>query len=128
MHELAITQSILDIALRHAQKANATRITDLYLVIGELSTVVDDSVQFYWDFISEGTPAVGAQLHFQRIGAEFLCESCGHAYSLREDLTCPACGSAKVRVTAGDEFFLDAIDIDQTPEPEPAQAVTGANK
>lgn len=112
MHELAITQSILDIALRHAQGVGAEKITNLYLVIGDLSTVVDDSVQFYWDFISEGTIAWGAQLRFRRIPAAFACQSCARAYTLAEDLTCPACGSSDVRVTAGEEFYLEAIDVE----------------
>ena len=37
MHELTITESLLEIALRHAREAGATKITDLYLVIGQLS-------------------------------------------------------------------------------------------
>ncbi|MFN2280560.1 MAG: hydrogenase/urease maturation nickel metallochaperone HypA, partial [Anaerolineales bacterium] len=40
MHELAITEQIADIAIRHGQENQAEKITDLYLVIGELSTVV----------------------------------------------------------------------------------------
>jgi Zn finger protein HypA/HybF involved in hydrogenase expression len=71
MHELAVTESILEIALRHGQPAQARKITDLYLVIGQLSSIVDDSVQFYWDFISKNTPAEGAS--FSRIPAEFCC-------------------------------------------------------
>ena len=47
MHELPVTESILEIALRHAQKADATRITDLHLVIGQLATLVDDSIFGY---------------------------------------------------------------------------------
>jgi hydrogenase nickel incorporation protein HypA/HybF len=113
MHELAVTEQIRDIALRSAAEAGAQRITDVYLVIGELSTIVDDSVQFYWDFVAEGTIAVGATLHFQRVPAQLTCQSCRHSYTLREDLTCPVCGSASVRVTAGEEFYLDAIDIDE---------------
>ncbi len=31
MHELPVLQSILEIALRHAEKADAKRITDLHL-------------------------------------------------------------------------------------------------
>ena len=46
MHELPVTQSILDIALKHAQKVEAKRITDLHIVMGELSKLVDESIQF----------------------------------------------------------------------------------
>jgi hydrogenase nickel incorporation protein HypA/HybF len=111
MHELAVTESILEIALRHGQAAGAARITDLHLVIGELSSIVDESVQFYWDIISEGTAAAGATLHFRRVPARLVCQVCGHDYSPRQTLPCPACGSADVRVTAGEEFYLEAIDV-----------------
>lgn len=113
MHELPITQSILEISLRHAQQAGAQRITDLYLVIGQLSYVMDDSVQFYWDMIAKDTPAEGARLHFKRIPAELLCLDCGRRYSPDgETLACPNCQSVRVKVAAGDEFRLDSIDVD----------------
>ena len=113
MHELPVTQSLLEIALRHAATQNAKRITDLHLVIGDLSSFVDESVQFYWDIICESTIAVGATLHFQRIKAEMACQACQQHYPLKEDqFICPTCGSADVQVVAGKEFFLDSIDIE----------------
>jgi hydrogenase nickel incorporation protein HypA/HybF len=75
MHELTITESLLEIVLRHADKAGAHRVRDLFLVIGQLSSIVDDSVQFYWDIISDGTIAEGAKLHFNRIATEIECLS-----------------------------------------------------
>lgn len=111
MHELMVTENIRDIALRHAAQAGAARITDLFLVIGELSSIVDDSVQFYWEFVADGTMAAGATLHFRRIPAEMACQACGHRYSPRQALPCPACDSSDVRVTAGEEFFLEAIEV-----------------
>jgi hydrogenase nickel incorporation protein HypA/HybF len=111
MHELSITEHLLEITLRHAAEAGAERVTDLHLVVGELSSIVDDSVQFYWDIISEGTTAAGARLHFRRVAAELVCQSCGARYSPREALPCPACGSDRIRVVAGEEFYLDAIDV-----------------
>lgn len=113
MHELAVTQSILEIALRHAEEAGASKITDLYLVIGRLSSIVDDSVQFYWEMIAEGTPAAGSQLHFKRLSLEIACLDCQNRYSPDdEDLACPKCGSTNVSVVSGEEFYLEAIDVE----------------
>lgn len=126
MHELMVTESLLEIALRHAQQADAARVTDLHLVIGELSSVIDDSVQFYWDFVSEGTPAEGATLHFRRIPAELACQECGATYDAKVDLTCPECRSSNVRIISGQEFFLEAIEISNDEAETPAKSFSGA--
>lgn len=113
MHELPITESILEIALRHAEKARATRITDIHLVIGQLSSIVDESVAFYWDIVSKDTIAEGAELHFRRIQTQMFCLDCNQRYNPgNEDLACPHCKSAKVKVVAGEEFSLEAIEVD----------------
>jgi hydrogenase nickel incorporation protein HypA/HybF len=113
MHELPITESILEIAIRHAEKARAKRITDIHLIIGQLSSVVDESVSFYWDIISKDTIAEGAELHFRRVQTQMLCLDCNHRYHPgNEDLACPSCHSSKVKVIAGEEFSLEAIEVD----------------
>jgi hydrogenase nickel incorporation protein HypA/HybF len=113
MHELPVTESILKIALRHAEEAGAPRITDLYLVIGQLSSIVDDSVQFYWDIMSKDTLAEGARLHFRRVPTEMVCLNCSQRYEpSTEDLACPSCGGVSIKVVAGEEFYLEAIDVD----------------
>jgi hydrogenase nickel incorporation protein HypA/HybF len=114
MHELSITENILNIATRHAQQHGASRVTDLYLVIGQLSSIVDDSVQFYWDMISEDTICAGAALHFERIPAQLNCLDCLHTYTITAGLTlCPQCGGAHVQTVSGEEFRLESIEIDQ---------------
>ena len=60
MHEYSITESILSLALEKAKEADAVRITQINLVIGELSGVVAECVQFYFDHISKNTTADGA--------------------------------------------------------------------
>lgn len=112
MHELTITQSIIEITQRHAAAAGAQRVTDIYLVIGRLSSIIDHSVQFYWDMISEGTLAEGANLHFRYVPTKMLCLECELNYAPDgTDLACPDCGSTKVRVVAGKEFFVEAIEV-----------------
>lgn len=116
MHELAVTESILEIALRHGRDAGAETVTDLHLAIGELSTIVDESVQFYWDIVCEGTAAAGSRLHFRRIPGRLACRTCGHTYSPRDDLPCPACGGISIDIIAGEEFFLESIQVTYTGE------------
>jgi len=112
MHELSVTESVLEIACKHAKKAQATKVTDIFLVIGRLSSIIDDSVQFYWDLISENTICEGAQLHFERIPATLVCLECDQQYQLEKELIpCPNCGSARIRVLSGDEFNIESIEI-----------------
>lgn len=113
MHELPVTQSILEIALRHAGQHNARSIRSIYLVVGQLSSLVDDSIQFYWGMIAEGSPAEGAQLIFRRVPAELKCQDCGTVYQPEPgELACPACQGMRVKIVAGEEFFVEAIDIE----------------
>ena len=113
MHEFSITQSILDIALRHGEKAGAQRITRLNLVIGELSSIIDDSVQFYWDIVARDTIAEGAQLSFERVPGSLRCLTCGEVFRMDgRAYVCPACGEHEVVVAGGDEFRLASIEIE----------------
>ena len=111
MHELPITQSILDISLRHAGEAE--RVTKINLVIGDLSSVVGDSVSFYWDILSKDTIAEGAVLHFERIKTRFLCTACQHEYEPEaKEFKCPNCESDQVKILAGKEFQVESIEVE----------------
>jgi hydrogenase nickel incorporation protein HypA/HybF len=88
---------MLEIVLRHAQQAGARRITHINLVIGDLTSIVDDSVQFYFD----------------RTPATFRCRDCGNIFTSNErDFTCPHCGEMKVDVVAGNEFRVESIEVE----------------
>ncbi len=113
MHELYATQAILNKALEKAGEQDAKRITNIYIVVGEISTYTDDSVQFYWDEISQGTIAEGAALHFRHTPAELQCMSCSTKYHpAGGEIVCPNCGSTGARIWSGEEFYMEALDIE----------------
>ena len=114
MHELAITQSLLDLALKHAQAAGAKKVNQLNVVIGQMSSVIDESVQFYWDFVAKDTIAEGATLNFERVPATMHCFNCNTQFTINnsKSFLCPNCQSAQVQVTGGNDFRLDSIDVD----------------
>jgi len=113
MHELAITQSIIDIVSRHAEQAGARRIRRIHLVVGELSSIVDDSIQFYFDYLSQNSLAAGAELVFRRPQVTLACPSCGHHWQpASADWTCPECSVAQAQVVEGREFYVDSIEVE----------------
>jgi hydrogenase nickel incorporation protein HypA/HybF len=110
MHELSVTHGILDIALKYA---GTRKITQINLVVGQFSSIVDDSVQFYWDVISKDTAAEGARLHFERIPGEMTCQQCGHVFRPSDEtFDCPACSGPFVKITKGEEFQVESIDVE----------------
>ena len=69
MHELAITQSILDISLQAAQAQHARRIRAIRLTMGPFSGVVPECVQMYLDVLAKGTIAEGAKIEARTLPA-----------------------------------------------------------
>lgn len=119
MHELAFTESILEIACRHAEEAEAVRVKRLHILLGALSSFVDDSVRFYWDMIARGTICEGAELHFERVPARLTCRDCGQEHLLEREVTpCPGCGSFRVQVSGGDESRIESLDVEMNDNQE----------
>jgi hydrogenase nickel incorporation protein HypA/HybF len=112
MHELPITEDILRIVAEHAGKAGASHVTRINLVIGDLTSFIDDSIQFYFGMLSSGTPAEGATLHFQRIKTRFRCRRCHTEFEPEgRNWTCLACGALGGDVIAGKEFYVESIEV-----------------
>ncbi len=113
MHELSVTQHLLSIVLEHAEKASAKRILRVNLQIGALSGIIDESVQFYFDFIGRDTLAEGAKLCFTHVPARFRCAQCGQEFEPGErDWDCPECGATGGRLIAGQEMTIESIEVE----------------
>ena len=69
MHEMSITQSLLEVALAEAAKSGAKRITAINIKIGALTGVVEESVAMYLGFLAKDTPAEGARFHRHAVTA-----------------------------------------------------------
>lgn len=113
MHEMSITESVLRIALNHAEQAAAQRIVHVHLVVGELSNVSQDSVRFYFEALSKGTLAEAAVLHFRAVCTRFRCRHCGQEFEPEGlDWNCPHCQALGGEVIAGREFYVESIEVE----------------
>lgn len=112
MHELAITQYILNIALEQAKAAEAREITRVNLVIGEMSGIVDDCVQFYFDFLSKDTIASNSALSFKKIPSQARCRTCKTVFHPEKfDWACPNCHGLSIEIVAGRESYVESIEV-----------------
>ncbi len=113
MHELAITQSMIELVIEQAKQAGAKKVEKINLIIGEMSGYVEESVRFYFDFLSKGTVAEGAALSFNMVSAKARCRNCGKVFKIKEfDWICPNCGQSGLDITAGNELRVESIEVE----------------
>jgi len=113
MHELSITQSMLDLVLEQAEKAEAKEVGKINLVIGEMTGIVGESVQFYFNFLSKGTIAERANISFKVVPTMARCRHCNNSFELKEfDWTCPYCQGKNMEIMAGKELFVESIEVE----------------
>lgn len=73
MHEHGITGRLLEVVLERAAAAGATRVSNVYVEIGEESDVAPPALEHYWPELSAGTPADGARLVFGHADDPWAC-------------------------------------------------------
>ncbi len=116
MHELPVTQGILDIVLKHASLNQVIRVRTINLAIGELSDLQDEWIQRYFDFISKGTLAEGAQLRIERIPVVFRCNACmeNFHFDIKEmkDISCPSCSGRDFVLVSGREYYIKDMEVE----------------
>ena len=114
IHELAVTESLLKIVLKHAEENGATRVLSIHLQVGELRDLTEEWIQRYFDYLSEGTSAEGGKIIMTGIPVTFKCGDCAHTFSAdirQNNLRCPACGQENCELVAGNEFLIESIEV-----------------
>jgi hydrogenase nickel incorporation protein HypA/HybF len=108
MHELAITQSIVDAV---AERTQGARVAVVHLRVGKLSGVVPDAVRFCFELVADGTPLEGARLDIEEPAGQARCRTCARDFTLADlILLCP-CGSADVEMVSGQELRVQSVEV-----------------
>ncbi|KGI70804.1 hydrogenase maturation nickel metallochaperone HypA [Mycolicibacterium rufum] len=108
MHEMAITQSVVDAVCEHAA---GRRVHGVRLEIGALCALVPDSMQFCFELATEGTLAEGAYLDIDMRPGAGRCRTCGDSVVLQDFILLCPCGSADVEVTAGHDIRIRSMEV-----------------
>jgi len=115
MHELSITQSMVDVVKRELSKqSNSLHIKKVTVQIGKLTGVVPDCVRFYFSFLIKGTVLEGAQLEIKEVPVRLFCNQCDNNFVLDEvNFVCPRCGKSDLKMNSGRELFVESIETEE---------------
>ena len=125
MHEMALMRDVLDTVLDQASRSGASRVTAVYVTIGDGRDVVWDLVESMFAYLARGTVAQDAELVIHRTPFMVQCDDCGMPFHLnvfdRATWRCPRCGAVQhYHLISGMEFTIDSIEV--APEHAPAAA------
>ena len=110
MHELSITQSIVEIC---EQNAGGRRVLNVTLELGALSGIVPDAVEFCFESCTKGTHLEGAKLIISRIEPKGVCRNCGQEFSVSAYYdSCPSCGGFEVELLTGEELRVKELEVE----------------
>ena len=106
MHELSITQSVVDAV---TERTGSAEVVSVRLRVGRLSGVVPDAMRFCFELVTAGTPLEGAVLEIEQPEGRACCRSCGAEFALTDAVLLCRCGSADVEVLAGRELAVASV-------------------
>jgi len=113
MHEFGVTENIVNIALAKAGEAQASKVIQINIVIGELSGFVPECIQFYFDSLSKDTIAQGAAVHFELVPTQLRCRNCSSTFRPQDTLwACPKCRGQSVEIFKGRELYIESIEVE----------------
>lgn len=115
MHELPVTERILDIVIKHAERNHVRRVVSIKLIVGELSDLENEWIQHYFDYLSKDTLAAGARLDIERQPVVVECNRCGRSQAVKKealgDVVCPACGAeGDYSLISGREYYIKEME------------------
>jgi hydrogenase nickel incorporation protein HypA/HybF len=122
MHEARLILRLLRRIEQEGRAAGAVRVSAVRVRIGECAGVEPRRLLVAFETQARGTLAHGAMLTIERVALEARCEDCGsHFRVMGFCFQCPACGSPRTRVVAGEEFVLESVTVVTEGDPSSCQ-------
>ncbi|HUN40454.1 MAG TPA: hydrogenase maturation nickel metallochaperone HypA [Acetobacteraceae bacterium] len=110
MHELALSQSVVDLVAEHAAREGLRKVTRVILEIGTAAAVEPQALCFCFDLVAADTVVHGAELAIETVALRARCQRCLCEFSpaaLYE--CCPECGGFDRIWLAGREMRVKSF-------------------
>ncbi|MBY6241974.1 hydrogenase maturation nickel metallochaperone HypA [Methylosinus sp. Sm6] len=113
MHELALTESIVEMIEEESRSRGFAHVRVVRLEIGALSHVEPEAIRFCFEAVARGGVTDGARLEIITTPGEGWCLDCGKTVVVTERFgPCPDCGGYHVQVTGGEDMRVKELEVD----------------
>jgi hydrogenase nickel incorporation protein HypA/HybF len=112
VHEFGIAQALIGNAVREAQRLGARRIGALHIRLGAAHEIMPETMELCLEAVSKGTPAEGARWEIEWVPVQKRCVACDCVFQPSESGECPSCGAVLSELMAGNELYVDSLEID----------------
>ncbi len=110
MHELALSQSIVDMIVESARREGIQKVTRVDIEVGAAAAVEADALRFCFDVVSRETALAGAELVIDTIAMRARCRTCAHEFAPQSQVDpCPACGAYAPDLLEGRELRVKSF-------------------
>jgi hydrogenase nickel incorporation protein HypA/HybF len=117
VHELSLTNNILNTVLKYARKTNSRKVVTVVLRVGALRDIKGEWIQHYFNYISKGTAAEDAEILILPDPIVCRCRDCGNDFEIDrdqhagEEILCPNCSTANYTLISGTQFLIEGIEV-----------------
>ncbi len=113
MHEMSLAESVLQIIEDAAHRQGFTRVRAVWLEIGQLANVEQESLRFSFDAVTRDSIAQQARLEIVESSGRGWCSQCACEVPLAaRHEPCQKCGSHAVQVTGGDAMRVIELEVE----------------
>ncbi|MCF8179698.1 MAG: hydrogenase maturation nickel metallochaperone HypA [Sulfuritalea sp.] len=112
MHEMALAEGVLQLVEDAARQQEFSKVTAVWLEIGQLSGVEVDAMKFCFDAVTRDSIADGARLEIISLPGTGWCMACSLTVPMTEVFgECPKCGGYQMQVTGGTERRVKELEV-----------------
>jgi hydrogenase nickel incorporation protein HypA/HybF len=114
MHELSIANTLVELVEQQLSSHSDSKVRSVRLLIGALSCVHREALEFSFELVTEGTLLQGAHLEIESVPVTVYCPVCDSVEPLEgiQSFRCPRCQTPTADIRSGRELELHSIEVD----------------
>ena len=110
---MSLAEGVLQLIEDSARQQRFSRVSTVWLEIGELSGVEVEAMKFCFDAVTRDSVAQGARLEIIALPGSGWCMACAATVPMSEVFgECPLCGGHQMQVTGGTEMRLKELEVE----------------